>query len=181
VKAQIGASGAIGAGEAMITSGYTQAPGCAKWRDLVAKQAGGGIKVAPPIHQLGIESRHIMALVLCTGVDPVLVKTRQLILEKAGHKVVTALDEPTVIKVCAQQKFDVAVIGQAISRPVKRRIMNLVRENCPSAKILELYRYSLGKVLEDADSWLEVPTDVPQDLAERVSVLARGEKPQPGD
>ena len=34
-----------------------------------------------------------MARVLCTGVDPVLMKTRQLILESAGHTVVAASDE----------------------------------------------------------------------------------------
>jgi hypothetical protein len=34
-----------------------------------------------------------MARVLCTGVNPVLMKTRQLILESAGHTVVPASDE----------------------------------------------------------------------------------------
>ena|SRR5215510_7624028 len=113
-----------------------------------------------------------MALVLCTGVDPVLVKTRQLILQQAGHTVVTAMDESAVTSVCQQHKFDVVVIGQAASPTVKRQILELIREHCPTAKVLELYRFSSNRVLEDADSWLAVPADVPQELAERVTALA---------
>jgi len=114
-----------------------------------------------------------MALVLCTGVDFALVKTRQLILQQAGHTVVTAMDEPAVVSACQQHKFDVAVIGQTVSSQTKRQVNSLVRQHCPTAKVLELYRFSLGKVLEDADGWLEVPMDIPQELAERVSTLAR--------
>jgi CheY-like chemotaxis protein len=113
-----------------------------------------------------------MALVLCTGVDPVLIKTRQLILERAGHEVVAAMDERAVKTACEQHMFDVAVIGQAVSVRVKRQIMTVIRKYCATAKILELYRFSTGRILEDADSWLEVPADVPQQLAERVTALA---------
>ena len=114
-----------------------------------------------------------MALVLCTGVDRALITTRRLILEKAGHKVVAVTDETEVVAACKKQTFDVAVIGQAVSTHAKRQIMQSVRQYCPSAKILELYRFSLGKKLEDADSWLEVPTDVPEELAERVAALTK--------
>ncbi len=114
-----------------------------------------------------------MALVLCTGFDPALMKTRQLILERAGHKVVTALDDSTILSSCRRHRFDVAVIGQTISENHKRQLMALIRERCPSAKVLELYRSTTGRVLEGADSWLEVPADVPKDLADRVTLLAQ--------
>jgi hypothetical protein len=81
----------------------------------------------------------LMALVLCTGVNPVLMKTRQLILEDAGHTVIPASDEREVKAVCSQHKFNVAVIGQNIPAKVKTRVLELVREHCPSAKVLELY------------------------------------------
>jgi hypothetical protein len=45
-----------------------------------------------------------VALVLCTGVDKTLLQTRRLILKKAGHKVVTAMDENVLISVC-QKRF----------------------------------------------------------------------------
>ncbi len=39
-------------------------------------------------------------------------------------------------------------------------------------KILELYPPHLGKAIEDADTWLEVPAAVPERLAETVTELA---------
>ena len=55
----------------------------------------------------------------------------------------------------------------------KRRIVHLVRERCPSAKVLELFTVASGKVLDDADDWLQVPTGVPPELADRVNALAK--------
>lgn len=112
-----------------------------------------------------------MALVLCTGVDRALTITRKLLLQNAGHKVVTATDESSLTAACQKCTFDVAVIGQTVSAETKRRIVGLIRRHCPSAKILELYRSTTGRVLDNADAWLEVPADVPQDLADRVNAL----------
>jgi hypothetical protein len=113
-----------------------------------------------------------MALVLCTGLDPSVVRTRQLILERAGHVVVAALDESSLIQACEQNKFDVAVVGQTVSPKIKRRIAGLIRESCREARLLELYTISSGRIIDDADSWLEVLADVPQELAARVEALA---------
>lgn len=113
-----------------------------------------------------------MALVLCTGPDPSVVRTRHLILERAGHVVVSVLDESSLVQACRQNKFDVAVVGQTVSPKIKRRIAGLIRESCRDAKLLELYTVSSGRVLDDADSWLEVLADVPQELARRVGALA---------
>lgn len=119
-----------------------------------------------------------MALVLCTGVDDALLNSRKLILEAVGHKVVLALGEWAIVQVCQKHNFDVAVIGQVITTREKQHIMALVRKHCPSAKVLELYPSYMGKVLEDADSWLEVPARIPQTLAETVTALA-GESRDP--
>ena len=114
-----------------------------------------------------------MALVLCTGVDKALLQSRRLILEHAGHTVVSVLDEQTLIAVCQKNSFDVAVIGQTVSPDMKLRTASLVRQHCPDTKILELYPLFMGKVLPDADSWLGVPVDVPKELADRVNELAK--------
>lgn len=114
-----------------------------------------------------------MALVLCTGADPVLLETRKLILEEAGHIVISARDHRTVMAACKHRIFDVAVIGQSVSPDNKRLLAALVRRHCRSTQILELHYIYEGRAVEDADSWLEVPVDVPQDLAERVADLAR--------
>ncbi len=113
-----------------------------------------------------------MALVLCTGVNPALVRTRQLLLEQAGHTVVPAMDEPTVMTACQNNQFHVAVIGQTISPKFKRRVLQLVRQYCLSTKVLELYASTTGRILDDADSWLEVPADVPEELLQRVEALS---------
>ena len=114
-----------------------------------------------------------MAMVLCTGWDQGLLDTRTLILESAGHEVHQARTQGEVVSACEEHQFDVAVIGQTVSNRMKRVVVSIVRENCPEVKILELYQPHVGKAIEDADSWLEVPADIPSDLAERVGQLAR--------
>lgn len=113
-----------------------------------------------------------MAVVLCTGVDPDLLETRKLILEQAGHKVVVATSLCDIETACRKWHFNVAVLGQTLSRESKKSAAFIVRKYCHPTKILELFQAHHGKVLEDADSWLEVPADVPQDLSERVTELS---------
>ena len=112
-----------------------------------------------------------MALVLYTDVDPVLMRTRQLLLGNAGHTVVPASDEREIKAVCSEQKFDVAVIGQNIPPNVKARFAELVREHCPTARILELCPPYSSKTLKDADAWLEMAGD-PEELVNAVNSLA---------
>ena len=114
-----------------------------------------------------------MALVLCTGADRVLLETRKLILEQAGHIVISATDRETVIAACQRWAFDVAVIGQSVSSHNKRVISSVIRWYRPTTKVLELHPTYESKALDDADAWLAVPADVPEELAERVGQLAR--------
>jgi hypothetical protein len=112
-----------------------------------------------------------MSLILCTGIEPELLKTRKLILEQAGHTVIPTTDQRELTAACEKYCFDVAVIGQTIAAPMRKVIAELIRKHCPSAKILELYPPYEGRVVEDADSSLEVPADIPLDLVERVEEL----------
>jgi hypothetical protein len=112
-----------------------------------------------------------MATVLCTGADRTLIETRALILRRAGHTVMPVMGEPELIAACQENRFDVAVIGQAISNVQKQHVFDLVRQYCPTAKVLELYSPVRGAVLRGEDGWLEVPAQVPTDLAERVEKL----------
>jgi CheY-like chemotaxis protein len=114
-----------------------------------------------------------MALVLCTGIDPAVMTTRQLILEQAGHTVVLASNDRHVEKACKSHNFDVVVIGQNTSPAVKQRFVRIIREYCSLAKILELHRPFSDKALADADEWLAMPSDHPGALAEAVAELAR--------
>jgi len=116
-----------------------------------------------------------MALVLCTGQDPAVMETRQLILEKSGHTVVLAKDEREIEKACQTHPFDVVVIGQNTTPPVKARIFRIARAICPGTKILELHRPFSDKALPKADAWLVMPTDAPEELAKVVTSLAEAE------
>jgi hypothetical protein len=114
-----------------------------------------------------------MAKVLCTGWDRSLLDTRTMILRSAGHEVRQAGSQRQVESECAEHSFDVAVIGQSVSGPMKRSAAASIRQHCPAVKILELYQPHLGISIEDADGWLAVPTDIPEDLAQHVSNLAK--------
>jgi DNA-binding NtrC family response regulator len=114
-----------------------------------------------------------MAMVLCTGWDKGLLDTRTLILQSEGHEVHQARTQSEVVSACAQHQFDVVVVGQTVSNRMKLVIVSLIKEHCPDAKVLELYQPHFGRAVTHADSWLEVPADVPSELAERVGQLAR--------
>lgn len=112
-----------------------------------------------------------MALVLCTGTDAALLQTRKLILERAGHTVISVMDEREMVVAFQEHVFDLAVIGEAVSPRMKRTVASSIRALCRSARILELYQPHQGRILEDADSWMEVPAEVPTELAEHVNEL----------
>ena len=113
-----------------------------------------------------------MATVLSISSDDALATTRRLILEEAGHRVVTAFTVHEVERACSAETFDVALIGQGLPRGERLRARELLRTQCPTAKVLELYLARHGKALADADDWMEVPSDTPAELAQRVSALA---------
>lgn len=122
-----------------------------------------------------------MALVLCTGIDRALLETRRIILERAGHSVVSATDDKSLLQVCQKYSFDVAVIGQSVSANSKLRLSSLIKQYCPAVKVLELHPQFSSRVLPDADAALAVPVDdVPKDLADRVNELAKQKKAEAG-
>jgi CheY-like chemotaxis protein len=119
-----------------------------------------------------------MAVVLCVSTDDLLAKTRRLILEQAGHRVVTAFTVQDVEEACDSHKPDVAVVGQGVPHNERFRVRDLVRTKCPGAKLLELVLPSAGRSLPDADDWLIVPAEAPRELATKVSLLAGEQLPR---
>ena len=117
-----------------------------------------------------------MALVLCTGMDKAVLETRKLLIEAAGHNVVAVTDEPSLVDACEKNSFDVAVIGQNVGANTKRHIADILKKSCRGVKILELVPLHGERILEDADSWMVVPAELPRELGERVTELARKDK-----
>ena len=120
---------------------------------------------------VGINVWRIVANVLCTGIDRALLETRKMVLEHAGHSVTPVTTEIELQQACETTTFDVAVIGQSVSRLSKRHVFALIKQYCPSAKVLELYSHNAHAELEEADASLCVPSDIPHDLVERVEQL----------
>ncbi len=104
-----------------------------------------------------------------------LMHTRKLALESAGHQVVTAMSAPEIIAACHNRKIDVAVIGQSTDSKTKREWAALVRQHCPGAKILEVYTSNFGPSVPSADASLEAPA-IPVKLAARVRELIKEER-----
>lgn len=112
-----------------------------------------------------------MVLILCTGFNRALMRTRKILLERAGHTVFAAMNEPAIAAACKQNRVDVVVLCQQVDRELKENTATLIRKHCPSAKILELYEADTGRELADADAWLEVPANLPSALADKVAAL----------
>ena len=113
-----------------------------------------------------------MAFVLCIGSDQNLMNTRKLILEREGHRVVLAMSATEVSRALERRTIDVAVLGQNLPATLKQELFDLVRAECPAAKVLELHGPHHRGILDEADDWLIVPADIPLELAEHVSALA---------
>ena len=83
-----------------------------------------------------------MARILSISQTEVLRTTRQLVLEKAGHEVLSLPDLDGDLKFSREEKFDLAVIGHGFPGEEKRRIANLTNKHFPGLPILELCFHS---------------------------------------
>ena len=110
------------------------------------------------------------ANILCIGIDSAAMRTRLLILERAGHKVTQARDLRQVQSACETISFDVAILGQSLNANEKMRINDVLQKNCKSAKILELHT-GLAPDLPHADEHLQATTMEPEDLIDAVKAL----------
>lgn len=96
---------------------------------------------------------------------------RKQLLERAGHKVITATNENELAAVCEAHDFDLVILGQTLGPNMKQHVADLVKQYCPRSKVLELYSASAGPAVPYVDSWIPVPADLPRDLAEQVTKL----------
>jgi DNA-binding NtrC family response regulator len=108
--------------------------------------------------------------ILCIGLDSAAMRTRLLILERAGHKVTQARDLRQVESACEAISFDVAILGQSLNANEKMRVSDVLQKNCKSAKILELH-IGVAPDLPHADEHLQATAMEPQDLIGAVNAL----------
>ena len=108
--------------------------------------------------------------ILCIGIDSASMRTRLLILERAGHTVTQARDLRQVQAACETISFSVAILGQSLNANEKMRVSDVVLKSCKSAKILELHT-GIAPDLPHANEHLQANAIEPQDLIDAVNAL----------
>jgi len=115
--------------------------------------------------------------ILNVALNEPLLKSRSAILEKAGYEVVAALNLLQVEAACKTHRvFSLVIIGYALPKEERRRVIASVRQRCGPTPILELYPHGTAPVDEHADEQLPSPED-PNVLLTKISeVLAKKRK-----
>src|SRR3954462_8039215 len=108
--------------------------------------------------------------------DESLLKSRSAILDGAGYEVVPALTILKVQAACESQSFDLVIIGYALPKDEKRRVMVAVRKSCGLTPILELYSPGTVPVDQEADEELVTRGEADVLLAKVKELLAKPRK-----
>lgn len=112
-----------------------------------------------------------MAKILSIASTPILKTTRQLILENAGHCVVSFDRIPQVQELEANAKTDLAIVGHGFPGSDKRKIALTMNQVFPGIPILELCMYS--PEIPGADFIL---SHSPEDLLGAICTLLSGRR-----
>jgi hypothetical protein len=73
--------------------------------------------------------------ILCVSYDESLLRTRDMILRKAGYDVTAALGFVEAQRLCAEQKFDVVVIGHTIPANDKLALIQCAQQGAGAAAL----------------------------------------------
>jgi len=76
--------------------------------------------------------------VLSVSYDPVLLKTREMILEKQGYIVCSVQTLEDAIQASRSKCFDVAIIGHSIPIDDQRQIASVIRQNRAASFVVAL-------------------------------------------
>jgi len=112
-----------------------------------------------------------MARILSISPSEVLRTTRQLVLEQAGHEVLSLADPTQDYTFSKDDKFDLAIIGHNFRGEDKRRIARHINELFSGLSILELCLHS--PEIPGADFLL---SDAPDELLSAVREILAGRR-----
>jgi hypothetical protein len=90
-----------------------------------------------------------MAYTLVVAQSQFAAEAMQRALQQRGHFVVAATDFDKVRKSCDNLRFDLVVIGEAISPRIKRALAAELKDYCPQASLLEICKSE--PCIEEAD------------------------------
>jgi DNA-binding response OmpR family regulator len=113
-----------------------------------------------------------MADILNVCFDSALLKTRRIMLERAGHRVEQARDLLQVIAACERTSFNVVILGNSLIPNEKLRVADVVRRHCDGVRVLELHD-GVRPDLRDADAHLQALEAGPEELLQAVESLLK--------
>ncbi len=114
------------------------------------------------------------ARILNVALNEELLKYRSAALLGAGYDVTPALNHKDVQTACEKHgPFDLVIIGYALPKQEKRRVMQTVRQWCGRVSILEMYAPGTEPVDEEADEELPSTDDADALLRKVAKTLAK--------
>lgn len=90
---------------------------------------------ARPIHVINVSA------------DPMVARTREMVLKRHGYRVKTALDVDALEKACHEGGFDLAILGHSLNPAERERALSILRNHCGDAPVLDIDR----KLLDPAE------------------------------
>ena len=92
-----------------------------------------------------------MSRILSISYDATLLRTRQMLLERAGYEVVSTSDLTRALELCRSAAYDLVIMGHSIPRSDKQQITQALRQYCP-APVLALLRVGEAPLPDAAES-----------------------------
>lgn len=111
--------------------------------------------------------------ILNVSVDEELMRIRTAVLTQAGYEVVPATNWLEVYTACKESRdIHLVIIGQVLPNSEKLRVMETVKELCPTVPILEIYQSGRRKVDELSNKEIEYDSD-PNSLVREVNRMLK--------
>ncbi len=111
--------------------------------------------------------------ILSISYDQALLATRQLLLEKAGYEVTSAIGFAEALEI-SDAHFDLIIMGHSIPQKDKRAIIAELRKHGCHSPVLSLLRFGERPIPEAADG---VDPYDPERMLEKVKSLLTNQKP----
>ena len=112
-----------------------------------------------------------MANILSTSYDDALLRTREWMLQREGHSVVSAIGFHEAREACEKTGFDLFVIGHSIPIKDKQDLITCFRANNPNARVIALTRAGESN-LQEVDAYANPGN--PEDLVRLVRMTVQG-------
>jgi|SRR5581483_1397915 DNA-binding response OmpR family regulator len=115
-----------------------------------------------------------MVRILSVSYDEVLLRTRQMLLQERGYKVISSLGFTDALKHCRSGVFDIFILGHSIPYTDKQELVKTFLKHC-SAPVISLRRNPGEELVDGADFHIEPD---PQPLLDLVAKLAKDRSPK---